>query len=65
MTIQYFWEGGDEQVKLLEGKRDNIKVLWGGGRGPKGQCVTNLSPIVDNLRIRPFLNMNNFSYNIY
>lgn len=64
MTIQYFWEGGDEQVKLLEGKRDNIKVLWG-GRGPKGQCVTNLSPIVDNLRIRPFLNMNNFSYNMY
>ena len=40
-------------------------TLSTGGGDPKGQCVTNLLPIVDNLCIRPFFNMNNFSYNIY
>lgn len=51
------------RLTYLRAKEITLKY-WEGG-GPKGQCVTNLSPIVDNLRIRPFLNMNNFSYNIY
>ena len=51
------------RLTYLRAKEITLKY-WGGG-GSKGQCVTNLLPIVDNLRIRPFLNMNNFSYNIY
>lgn len=52
------------RLTYLRAKEITLKYCGGGG-GPKGQCVTNLLPIVDNLRIRPFLNMNNFSYNIY
>lgn len=51
------------RLTYLRAKEITLKY-WEGG-GPKGQCVTNLLPIVDNLCIRPFLNMNNFSYNIY
>ena len=51
------------RLTYLRAKEITLKY-WGGG-DPKGQCVTNLLPIVDNLCIRPFFNMNNFSYNIY
>ena len=41
------------RLTYLRAKEITLKY-WGGG-GPKGQRL----PIVDNLRIRPFLNMNN------